>query len=95
MARKISNLSASYTRLHDWLNFIHFLGYKYKIRLVSILRKREDQASISIFYHSKVFSSAGLQIKNHSYLTITDSSNTCFHKNTLCIEGIEGIVINV
>ena len=35
-------------RLHlrdfDWLNFIHFSGYKYKIRLVSILRKREDPA---------------------------------------------------
>jgi len=28
----------------DWLNFIHFSGYKYKIKLVSILRKREDQA---------------------------------------------------
>ena len=26
----------------DWLNFIHFPGYKYKIRSVSILRKRED-----------------------------------------------------
>ena len=24
----------------DWLNFIHFLGYKEKIRLVSILRKK-------------------------------------------------------
>ena len=39
-------------RLHirdtDWLNFIHFSGYKDKIRLVSILRKREDQALISI-----------------------------------------------
>ena len=43
MVRKISNVSAS-----DWLNFIHFSGYKYKIRLVSILRKREDQALISI-----------------------------------------------
>ena len=32
----------------DWLNFIHFLGYKYKIRVVSRLRKREDQALISI-----------------------------------------------
>ena len=32
----------------DWLNFIHFSGYKYKIRLVSILRKREDHALISI-----------------------------------------------
>ena len=37
-------------RLHirdsDWLNFIHFSGYQYKIRLV--LRKREDQALTSI-----------------------------------------------
>ena len=32
----------------DWLNFIHFSRYKYKIRLVSRLRKREDQALISI-----------------------------------------------
>ena len=32
----------------DWLNFIHFSGYKHKIRLVSILRKREDQALIYI-----------------------------------------------
>ena len=33
-------------RLHirdsNWLNFVHFSGYKDKIRLVSILRKRED-----------------------------------------------------
>ena len=39
-------------RLHirdfDWLNFIHFSGYKHKIRLVSIIGKREDQALISI-----------------------------------------------
>ena len=39
-------------RLHirdsDWLDFMHFSGYKYKIRLVSILRKREDQPLISI-----------------------------------------------
>jgi len=39
-------------RLHicdcDWLNFIHFSRYKYKIKLVLILRKREDQALISI-----------------------------------------------
>jgi len=39
-------------RLHlsdtDWLNFLHFSGYKDKIRLVSILIKREDQALISI-----------------------------------------------
>jgi len=39
-------------RLHirdsDWLNFVNFSGYKYKIRLVSILKKREDQAFISI-----------------------------------------------
>ena len=37
-----------HTRDSDWLNFIHFLGYKYKIRVVSRLRKREDQALISI-----------------------------------------------
>ena len=46
-------------RLHirdsDWLNFIHVSGYK--IRLVSILRKREDQALILIAMHSKVPSS--------------------------------------
>ena len=29
-------------------DFIHSSGYKYKIRLVSILRKREDQSLISI-----------------------------------------------
>ena len=32
----------------DWRNFIYFLGYKHKIRLVSRLRKREDQALISL-----------------------------------------------
>ena len=32
----------------DWLNFIHFSRYKYKIRLFSRLRKRENQALISI-----------------------------------------------
>ena len=32
----------------DWLDFIHFSGYKYKIRLVFRLRKREDHALISI-----------------------------------------------
>ncbi len=40
------------SRLHThdsvWLNFIQFSGYKCKIRLVSRLRKREDQALISI-----------------------------------------------
>jgi len=30
------------------LNFIHFSGYKYKIRLVWRLRKREDQELTSI-----------------------------------------------
>ena len=39
-------------RLHirdcDWLNFIHFSGYKYRIRLVPRLKKREDHALISI-----------------------------------------------
>jgi len=37
-----------------WLNFIHFSGYKYKIRLVSILRKREDPAFISISTKYKI-----------------------------------------
>ena len=32
----------------DWLTCIHFSGYNYKIRLVLILRKIEDQAIISI-----------------------------------------------
>ena len=40
--------SKFYIRDCDWLNFVHFYGYKYKIRLVSILRKREDHALISI-----------------------------------------------
>ena len=39
-------------RLHisdsDWLNFIHFSGYKNMIRLVSILREREDHGLILI-----------------------------------------------
>ena len=44
----------------DWINFLHFLGYKYKIRLVLILRKREDQALKLDIHHSKVFSSDNL-----------------------------------
>ena len=40
-------ISRLYIRDSDWLNFIHFSEYKYQIRLVSILRKREDQALIS------------------------------------------------
>ena len=39
MVRKISSLSTSYTRL---VEFDTLLGYKHKIRLVSIFRKRED-----------------------------------------------------
>ena len=40
----------SQLRIRDtvWLNFIHFSGYTFKIRLVLILRKRVDQALISI-----------------------------------------------
>ena len=34
-------------RQSDWLNSIHFSAYKHKIRLVSRLRRREDQALIS------------------------------------------------
>ena len=50
-------------RDYDWLNFIQFSGYKYKIRLVSILRKREDQALISISTILK-FSALRTQIYN-------------------------------
>ena len=39
-------------RNSDWLNFIHFSGYKYKNRLVSIL----SRINLDI-HHSKVFSS--------------------------------------
>ena len=35
-------------RDYDWLNFKRFSGYNYKIKLVSILRKREYHALISI-----------------------------------------------
>ena len=45
----------------DWLNFIHFSGYKYKIRLVSLLRKREDQALITI---STILKFSALEINN-------------------------------
>ena len=65
MARKISNLSAS-LQDSDWLNFIHFLGYKYKIILVSILRKREDQALISISTILK-FSAQSWELENGEY----------------------------
>ena len=44
----------------DWLDFIHFLGYKYKIRLVSILRKREVQSINLDIHYSKVFSSVDI-----------------------------------
>ena len=35
-------------RPSDWLNYIHFSGYKHKIRLVSRLKKREDHTLILI-----------------------------------------------
>ena len=43
----------------DWLNFMHFSGYKYKIRLVSILTKGGSTNNLNI-HHSKVFSSVHL-----------------------------------
>ena len=46
-AQNFKFIGSIYTT-HDWLNFIHFSGYKYKIRLVSIKGQREDQALISI-----------------------------------------------
>ena len=44
----------------DWLNFTHFSEYKYKIKLVSRLRKREDLALISI---STILKFQALEIK--------------------------------
>ena len=35
-------------RPSDWLNYIHFSGYKHKIRLFSRLKKREDHTLILI-----------------------------------------------
>ena len=56
-------------RLHvrdsDWLNFIHFSGYKYKIRLISILWKREDHALISISTILKLSALLKLKDKNN------------------------------
>ena len=46
-AQNFKFIGSIYTT-HDWLNFIHFSGYKYKIRLVSIKGQREGQALISI-----------------------------------------------
>ena len=68
MARKISNLSASYTRL--WLNFIHFSGYKYKIRLVSTLRKREDKALISMSTILKFSARSNKYIGSHEITSL-------------------------
>ena len=55
-----------HTHDSDWLNFIHFSECKYKIRLVSILRKREDQALISIST-DKVFCSDERKFYFRSY----------------------------
>ena len=44
----------------DWLNFIHFSGYKYKIRFV-IKKKRGSSINLDI-NHSKVFSSVCITI---------------------------------
>ena len=46
--RAIFEISRLLIRDSDLLNFLHFSGYKYKIRLVSRFRKREDQALFSI-----------------------------------------------
>ena len=57
----------------DWLNFIHCSGYKHKIRLVSIIWKREDQASISI----------STILKFSVQLTRAVSKNICFINETV------------
>ena len=46
---RIGSENATSAETGNWLNFIHFLGYKYKIRLVSILRQREDQVQYPPF----------------------------------------------
>ena len=51
----------------DWLNFMHFLGYKYN-RLVWILRKREDQAIISISTVLKFSVQKELELVYHDIL---------------------------
>ena len=60
-----------HTRDSDWLDFIHFS--RYKIRLVSILRKREDQALISISTILK-FSAQADQQKMRTIVTILNRS---------------------
>ena len=54
MARKISNFLL-YILDSDWLNVIHFSGYKYKISL-DIKKKRGSSINLNIHY-SKVFTS--------------------------------------
>ena len=60
----------------DWLNFIHFSGYKYQIKLVSILRKSEDQALISISTIIK-FSALINELKNRVKIK-------CHHNVKIC-----------
>ena len=60
-----------HTRDSDWLDFIHFS--RYKIRLVSIPRKREDQALISISTILK-FSAQADQQKMRTIVTILNRS---------------------
>ena len=72
MARKIL-IYRLLIRDSDWLNFIHCSGYKYKIRLVSIIWKREDQASISI----------STILKCSAQLTRAVAKNICFINETV------------
>ena len=70
MARKISNFPASligwssFSNRHSicWVIYIHFCGYKLKIKLILRLTKKEAQACIDLDIHnSKMFSSVHLQ----------------------------------
>ena len=88
----------------DWLNFIHFSGYKDKIRLVKILRKREDQALISI--STKVFSSDYIAKQNKflkkifffsRFLVINLELDICLvkYKSRLTIRSLPILIISL
>ena len=79
-------------RLHicdsDWLNFIHFSGYKYKIRLVSIVRKREDQALISISTILKFSALNERRYLPHMYI-VHRFESSMYSLNGSCVEDMK------
>jgi len=52
MARKISNFPAS-DRDSDWLNFIHFSGYYYKIMLMVEIKEKRGGGGGGVFVNKK------------------------------------------